>query len=251
MLVLPVCWTGGQCRCVTHGAVDGAQRHEALHVVGQGAAVGVPVRILSSLQDELLALEVVVLETHPASQTNTYTVRLFICEKVFVLFVVSGILVCVCGKVVKWFYCHKVSLRSTLHPDGANIVHPTLLDVAALRGELQVLSLEVLLLEHSHLRRPTEQMFSNYKKILTKYRNVCEQMSVSTLKKGAMPIPELTSGCIMGDLVVLYMLTPMRTWRRCDHQWFRIKHHDQNTEKSDLEKRSGVWKCFGFESVTS
>lgn len=31
---------------------------------------------------------------------------------------------------------------------------------------------------------------------------------VFTLKKGAMPIPELTSGCIMGDLVVLYIFTP-------------------------------------------
>lgn len=69
--VFPVCWTVGQCRCITHCAVDGAQRHEALHVVGQGAAVGVPVGILSSLQDELLALEIVVLETHPASQTHT------------------------------------------------------------------------------------------------------------------------------------------------------------------------------------
>lgn len=29
-----------------------------------------------------------------------------------------------------------------------------------------------------------------------------------TLKKGAMPIPELTSGCIIGDLVVLYIFTP-------------------------------------------
>lgn len=52
----------------THGAVDGAQRHEALHVVGEGAAVGVPVGVLSSLQDELLALEVMVLETNPAVQ---------------------------------------------------------------------------------------------------------------------------------------------------------------------------------------
>lgn len=39
-------------------------------------------------------------------------------------------------------------------------------------------------------------------------------MSVSTLKKGAMPIPELTSGCIIGDLVVLYMLSPMWTCKK-------------------------------------
>lgn len=49
-------------------------------------------------------------------------------------------------------------LRSTLHPDGADVVQPTLLDVAALRGELQALALEVLLLEHGHLRN-TEVFF--------------------------------------------------------------------------------------------
>lgn len=54
----------------THSAVDGAQGHEALHMVGQGAAVGVPVGVLSPLQDELLALEVVVLVAHPARQTQ-------------------------------------------------------------------------------------------------------------------------------------------------------------------------------------
>lgn len=51
----------------THSAVNGAQRHEALHVVGEGSTVGVPVGVLSSLQDELLALEVMVLETNPAA----------------------------------------------------------------------------------------------------------------------------------------------------------------------------------------
>lgn len=51
---------------LTYSAVDGTQRHETLHVVGQGATVGVPVGVLSSLQDELLTLEVVVLKAHPA-----------------------------------------------------------------------------------------------------------------------------------------------------------------------------------------
>lgn len=51
---------------LTYSAVDRTQRHETLHVVGEGAAVGVPVGILSSLQDELLTLEVVVLKAHPA-----------------------------------------------------------------------------------------------------------------------------------------------------------------------------------------
>lgn len=59
-------------RC-THCTVDGAQRHEALHVVGQRTAVSVPVGIFSSLQDELLALEVMVLETHPASRRRRET----------------------------------------------------------------------------------------------------------------------------------------------------------------------------------
>ena len=43
-------------------------------------------------------------------------------------------------------------LRSALHPDGADVVQSTILDVAALGGELQALALEMLLLEHSHLR---------------------------------------------------------------------------------------------------
>lgn len=43
-------------------------------------------------------------------------------------------------------------LRSTLHPDGADVVQSAVLDVAALGGELQALALEMLLLEHSHLR---------------------------------------------------------------------------------------------------
>lgn len=34
-----------------------------------------------------------------------------------------------------------------------------------------------------------------------------EKRETFTLKKGAMPIPELTSGCIMGDLVVLYIFS--------------------------------------------
>lgn len=47
-------------------------------------------------------------------------------------------------------------LRSTLHPDGADVVQSALLDVAAFRGELQALSLEMLLLEHSQLRRQSK-----------------------------------------------------------------------------------------------
>lgn len=42
--------------------------------------------------------------------------------------------------------------RSTLHSDGADVVHTTVVDVAALRSELQTLALEMLLLKHSHLR---------------------------------------------------------------------------------------------------
>lgn len=57
---------------VTHSAADGAQGHETLHVVGEGSAVSIPVRVLSSLQDELLALEVMVLKTNPA-KTHTET----------------------------------------------------------------------------------------------------------------------------------------------------------------------------------
>lgn len=50
----------------TYGAVDWPEGHEALDVMGQGAAEGLPVGVLAPLKDELLALEVMVLETHPA-----------------------------------------------------------------------------------------------------------------------------------------------------------------------------------------
>lgn len=41
---------------------------------------------------------------------------------------------------------------AALHTDRADVVKPTLLDVAALRGELLTLALEMLLLEHGHLK---------------------------------------------------------------------------------------------------
>ena len=41
--------------------------------------------------------------------------------------------------------------RSTLHSDGADVVHAAVIDVAALGGELHTLALEVLLLKQSHL----------------------------------------------------------------------------------------------------
>lgn len=56
-----------------YSAVDGAQGHEPLHMVGDGATVSIPVRVLASLQDELLALEVVVLKAHPASDRRGAT----------------------------------------------------------------------------------------------------------------------------------------------------------------------------------
>lgn len=49
----------------THSAVDWTKGHEAFSVVGQRTAVGFPVGILSPLQDKLLALEVMMLETNP------------------------------------------------------------------------------------------------------------------------------------------------------------------------------------------
>lgn len=60
----------------SHRAVDGSKRHESLHVVGEVSTVSIPVRVFSSLQDELLALEVMVLITHPAvkRRTSSHTV---------------------------------------------------------------------------------------------------------------------------------------------------------------------------------
>ena len=52
-----------------------------------------------------------------------------------------------------------------------------------------------------------------------------------TLKKGAMPIPELTSGVIIGDLVVLYILTP------------EVANEDRG---EDMRKRA---KTFGRNSI--
>ena len=46
---------------------------------------------------------------------------------------------------------HTLNSRSTLHADGADVVKATVLNVAAFRGELLTLALEVLLLEHCHL----------------------------------------------------------------------------------------------------
>lgn len=54
----------------THSTVDGAEWHEAFGVVGQRAAVGFPVGVLAPLQDELLALEIMVLKTHPAGKKS-------------------------------------------------------------------------------------------------------------------------------------------------------------------------------------
>lgn len=54
----------------THSTVDGAEWHEAFSVVGQRAAVGFPVGVLAPLQDELLALEIMVLKTHPAGKKS-------------------------------------------------------------------------------------------------------------------------------------------------------------------------------------
>jgi len=51
-------------------------------------------------------------------------------------------------------------LRSALHSDGADVVQSAIMNVAALGGELQALALEMLLLEHSHLREEKGQEFS-------------------------------------------------------------------------------------------
>jgi len=53
-----------------HSRADGAEGHQALDVVGVAAAPGVPARVLSSLQDELLPAEAGVLVTDPAAKTG-------------------------------------------------------------------------------------------------------------------------------------------------------------------------------------
>lgn len=100
-------------------------------MVGEGAAVGVPVGVLPSLQDELLTLEVMVLEAHPAVEGDEQRCQL--------------------GLLSPAFVAEAADLRSALHPDGADVVQSALLDVGALGSELQTLALEMFLLEHSHL----------------------------------------------------------------------------------------------------
>lgn len=52
----------------THSTVDGPERHKSLDMVGQVSAVGVPVRVLTSLQDKLLSLEIMMFITNPAEE---------------------------------------------------------------------------------------------------------------------------------------------------------------------------------------
>lgn len=104
--VLPL--IDGHTAALVSSTVDGAEGHEALNVVGQGTAEGIPVGVLSPLQNELLTLEVMVLITHPGS---------------------------------------------TLHADRADVVKTTVMDVAALSGELHASALEVLLLKDGHLKK--------------------------------------------------------------------------------------------------
>lgn len=54
----------------THSRAHGAEGHQALDVVGVAAAPGVPARVLSPLQDELLPAEAGVLVTDPAAKTE-------------------------------------------------------------------------------------------------------------------------------------------------------------------------------------
>lgn len=52
----------------THSTEDRPEGHESLDVVGQVSTVGVPVRVLASLQDKLLSLEIMMFITHPAEE---------------------------------------------------------------------------------------------------------------------------------------------------------------------------------------
>lgn len=54
----------------THSTEDGPEGHKPLNVVGQVSAVGVPVRVLASLQDKLLSLEIMMFITHPAEESK-------------------------------------------------------------------------------------------------------------------------------------------------------------------------------------
>lgn len=65
---------------------------------------------------------------------------------------------------------------------------------------------------------------------------MCSVKCEFTLKKGAMPIPELTSGCIIGDLVVLYIFTP------------EVAHEDTEEEVKKLPSGTPL-ECQSFNNI--
>lgn len=51
---------------LTHSRTDGAEGHQPLNAIGIASTPGLPARVISLLQDELLAIEGRVLKTYPA-----------------------------------------------------------------------------------------------------------------------------------------------------------------------------------------
>lgn len=57
------------CVCAAHGTADGPEGDHPLNAIGVAATVGLKARIVSLLQDKLLATEAGVLVAHPAVGT--------------------------------------------------------------------------------------------------------------------------------------------------------------------------------------
>lgn len=118
-----------------YSAADGPEGDHPLNTVGVAAAVGLEARVVSLLQDELLAAEAGVLVAHPtASRERINKVR-----------DMEG------GIIKQPCLCCFGYVRATLDLQGADVLHPTLHDVLAAGGELHSPALEVLLIVHSDL----------------------------------------------------------------------------------------------------
>ncbi len=55
---------------LTHSRIDGAEGHHPLNAIGIVSTPGLPARVISLLQDELLAVEGRVLKPYPARVRN-------------------------------------------------------------------------------------------------------------------------------------------------------------------------------------
>lgn len=121
-----------------YSAADGPERDHPLDAIGVAAAVGLKARVVSLLQDKLLAAETGVLVAHPAGNTKQKDVHPGHAS--------------VCWGAANGEGRLPEYVRAAFNLQGADVLHPTLHDVLAAGGELHTPALEVLLIVHSDLQ---------------------------------------------------------------------------------------------------